>query len=403
MINLLKKKIFNINDVLKICLEQNVPFVSYCLPNNHALTTLVQYKTFPRVIRNFSDVHEWKGFVIAPFDMKGELPAFILEPDEIITSGHVSEELLRRLKNSASSLASFKVTEIYYSTEKDDFMHQVFSIKKEIDKGLYTKVVLSRIMVEPHVKHIDLALVFEAIRIKYPSAFRYIFNIPGIGCWMGASPEPFILDNENSIEITALAGTQKLNDVPLQDLKWNAKELTEQQYVTQYIADTLHKFNISNYTLKGPFSYAASNVVHLKSVLQLNSESLKYNLGEFIEELYPLPSVAGTPKIKAISFINELEQHNREYYTGFLGPMNIDYQTNLFVNLRCMKLTSAASVLYAGAGITKDSDAELEWEETNQKLHAMQSVLSETSMNRAYFFKNTNAYEQNNMQSRKLS
>lgn len=377
MINSMRKKIVNINDVIKICLEQNVPFVSYCQPNTHALTTLVQYKTFPRVIQSFSNIHEWKGFVIAPFDTKGMLPVFILEPDEIITSGHISEELLRLLKNSASSPASFKTMENYSSTEKDDFIKQVLSVKKEIDKGLFSKVVLSRIIVEPHKKNIDAAMVFEEILTKYPSTFRYIFNIPGIGCWMGASPEPFIVNNQNSYEITALAGTQKLNGAPLQELIWKTKELTEQQYVTQYITDALYKFKISDYSIDGPFSYGASNVAHLKSVFQLSMENLNNNLGEFIEELHPSPSVAGMPKIKAINFIKELEQHEREYYTGFLGPVNIDYQTNLFVNLRCMKLTGKASILYAGAGITKDSNAELEWEETNQKLHAMQSVLNE--------------------------
>jgi isochorismate synthase len=376
MINSLKKKIVGVNDILKVCFEQNVPFVSYSLPNSGMRITLIQYRTFPRVIQSFSDIHKWKGFIIAPFDGKGDLPAFILEPDEII-SGHVSEELLRQIKNSATSHHNFKVAENYYSTDKDDFINQISYIKKEIDKGLFNKVVLSRIKVEPNLGDMDCSAIFEGILSKYPSAFRYIFNIPGIGCWMGASPEPFILDNENSIEITALAGTQKLNGIPLQNIEWNTKELTEQQFVTQYIVDALHKFKISDYTLDGPFSYGASNVVHLKSVFHLNAESIKYNLGEFIEELHPSPSVAGTPKVKAISLINELEQHTREYYTGFLGPVNIDYQTGLFVNLRCMKLTGNASILYAGAGITKDSNAELEWEETNQKLHAMQSVLKE--------------------------
>ena len=118
-------------------------------------------------------------------------------------------------------------------------------------------------------------------------------------------------------------------------------------------------------------------MAHLKSVFQLNAHNSDFDLGKFIKELHPSPSVAGLPKTEAIEFIQKLEHHKREYYTGFLGPVNLDSQTNLFVNLRCMKLSDTSLILYAGAGITKDSDAELEWDETTQKLQAMLSVLDE--------------------------
>jgi isochorismate synthase len=53
-------------------------------------------------------------------------------------------------------------------------------------------------------------------------------------------------------------------------------------------------------------------------------------------------------------------------------------ETQLFVNLRCMQWTAQNFVFYAGAGITAGSDPELEWEETNQKLVAMQSIIQQT-------------------------
>ena len=52
------------------------------------------------------------------------------------------------------------------------------------------------------------------------------------------------------------------------------------------------------------------------------------------------------------------------FYCGFLGAINLQNQTNIFVNLRCMEIFDDKLVLYAGGGITAHSDPEKEWNET---------------------------------------
>ena len=82
------------------------------------------------------------------------------------------------------------------------------------------------------------------------------------------------------------------------------------------------------------------------------------------------------PKELAKEFILKNENYHREYYTGFLGEIN-DKTIDLFVNLRCMKLDANQKQvsLYIGGGITKDSNATLEWEETVAKSKVMKKVL----------------------------
>ena len=49
--------------------------------------------------------------------------------------------------------------------------------------------------------------------------------------------------------------------------------------------------------------------------------------------------------------------------------------SNLYVNLRCMQFKDDEALIYVGGGITKDSIAENEWEETQKKTQTMKSVL----------------------------
>jgi isochorismate synthase len=81
------------------------------------------------------------------------------------------------------------------------------------------------------------------------------------------------------------------------------------------------------------------------------------------------------PKVEALDFILANEKHDRGYYTGFLGPINIEGKSQVFVNLRCLQLFDSQFVLYSGAGITASSVAEKEWDETDNKMMTMMNVM----------------------------
>jgi isochorismate synthase len=77
----------------------------------------------------------------------------------------------------------------------------------------------------------------------------------------------------------------------------------------------------------------------------------------------------------ALEFIQKIEKHDREYYTGFLGPVGFTDMLNLYVNLRCLKVYKDCVALYVGAGITSDSVPEEEWQETEIKAETLLSVI----------------------------
>ena len=94
----------------------------------------------------------------------------------------------------------------------------------------------------------------------------------------------------------------------------------------------------------------------------------------------PSPTVTGHHHVTAIAGD---PQRNREFYTGFLGELNMKTEvkrnsnrrnqenqaygsvvnkTALFVNLRCMKIEDKQVNIYVCCGITRDSNAEEECE-----------------------------------------
>ena len=95
-----------------------------------------------------------------------------------------------------------------------------------------------------------------------------------------------------------------------------------------------------------------------------------------IAQLHPGPAISGYPKSTAIEKIEEIEAHDRELYTGYLGPLNIEGESSLFINLRCMKVYRDSYDLFVGGGLTKDSDAHSEWEETELKAKTLLNILN---------------------------
>ncbi|MGA9588739.1 MAG: chorismate-binding protein, partial [Salegentibacter sp.] len=155
----------------------------------------------------------------------------------------------------------------------------------------------------------------------------------------------------------------------------------------------------------GPYTARAGNLLHLRTNIigslgpsrgAEHQRSESSNLKQIVKALHPTPAVCGLPREAAKKFILENENYDREFYTGFLGELNLKTeikrnnnrrnqenqayasilnQTSLYVNLRCLKLDGGIANIYVGGGITKDSKPSQEWEETENKSQTMKSVL----------------------------
>jgi len=142
-----------------------------------------------------------------------------------------------------------------------------------------------------------------------------------------------------------------------------------------FIENILKSFNINYLQKKGPYTKKAGNLIHLRTDFTLDFHQINGNLGELVQELHPTSAVCGYPKKESMEFILTLEKHNRRFYSGFLGPINMDERVLLFVNLRCMQVMDDRLILHIGAGITSDSVPEDEWAETEIKADTLLSII----------------------------
>ena len=169
----------------------------------------------------------------------------------------------------------------------------------------------------------------------------------------------------------ALAGTQPFLDTT--DVCWEEKEKQEQQFVTDFIIDSL-KDELKITEIIGPYTIKAGSLVHLRTDIIGELHHLN-KLEDLVTALHPTPAICGLPKNKALQFILDFENYSRTYYSGFLGELNVNNSSQLFVNLRCMQLIKNGAEIFVGGGITASSNPTKEFEETVSKTQIMKNIL----------------------------
>lgn len=342
--------------------ESKQPFVVYRKPNSDLISGFFQNDNSLHYIDNFSET----GFVFAPFDASKKAILFPAQHSEF-----VSEKLV----DSKTSLSKKLFLEAI--SNKNDHIKLVQKAIDEIQKGTFKKVVISR-KEEVQLVDFDLINIYKKLLENYLSAFVYVWFHPKIGLWLGATPETLLKSDNLTFETMSLAGTQTAKKI--KSVVWHQKELEEQYLVTNFIESQLKNMSIEA-IINPTETIKAGNLYHLKTIITGTLDSKKNSFKALVEALHPTPAVCGLPRENAKKFITEFENYDREYYTGFLGELNMSHpnlKTNtsmLFVNLRCMKITDNTANLFIGGGITKDSNPEKEWQETVSKSKTMKLVL----------------------------
>jgi isochorismate synthase len=336
------------------------------------------------------------GFSISPFINPGNEHSFFINADlhyssieKTITSSSLHPD--RKEEDSFLELMNQKIhnpsSASYFSSEyktpeknKSEFTELVSKAIDLIADNKMKKVVLSRSKKIKLKPSFDLIETYAELCLKYPNAFVSLVVIPMVGTWLGASPELLVCIDKNKIFKTAsLAGTQKAEKgLKLSGSVWTQKEIEEQALVTRYIINCFKTIRLREYEEEGPYTIQAGDLIHLKTDLSVDMKKVNFpDLGTLmLDLLHPTSAVCGMPKPEAMEFIIDHEEVDRSFYSGFLGPVNMDGEIHLFVNLRCAQiLDNETAVLYAGAGITKDSEPEKEWMETEMKMKTMGEFL----------------------------
>ena len=339
------------------------------------------------------------GFAFYPFQVSDKYPAHFIKADitysslsaklkfnfklsenpEYVALVQRLQEHFEKIKGSAHTSnwhVSRKVKP--YQTSEANFNQLVQESVAAIEAGQMEKVVLSRVRATELAPGFDIMATYLRLQETYRNAFVSLVSIPDTGTWMGASPEILVQVSKDRIfKTVALAGTQALTpDCNPAKALWQQKEIEEQSLVQRYILNCFKRIRLREYTEMGPRTVVAGNLMHLRTDFMVDMKKENYPLlgTQMLQLLHPTSAVCGMPKEAAMDFIIQKEGYDRAYFSGFLGPVHIDGESNIYVNLRCSQLLEQVALTYAGAGITAESEPEKEWLETRLKMDTIRQV-----------------------------
>lgn len=314
------------------------PFFCYRLPGQ----TTVCYGAAASVERGLHT----GAFIVAPF----------AEPIENVESIIPQEDIELTSPPASAPIALFPEE----PTDREAHREGVDTIRTRLRALGAGKCVLSRVITGTRSQ--SLADSFLNICDCRKDAYVFIFRTPKAGTWLGASPELLLEGKRGEIRTMALAGTRPIGSPN----EWDAKNIEEQQLVTAHIVNVMEHNGMT--AIVSPLHTRAAGVVeHLCNEISASVSLDCSQLASFLSELSPTPALAGSPREEAMQLIKLCEKHQRGHYGGFAGPYHSAEDFRFFVNLRSARIEGERFAQFCGGGITRFSDADEEWFETERK------------------------------------
>lgn len=245
-------------------------------------------------------------------------------------------------------------------------------------KALLPKVVLSRETELCFDDPIDPWDIMDLWQQANPNSFHYVLQFSDKHSFISCSPERLFSRQQQQVTTEALAGTvnrgrnQREDDLLLQSLL-NDKKIDRENHIVQ-------EFIIANLKqLKAQVNCAPAQVMQLQNVQHL-CVPIKALLtkdtqdSHLLHKLHPTPAVGGIPKLPALQFINDNEPYTRGWYAGAVGCIS-EHESDFSVAIRSALISENCIKLFAGAGIVTGSVAEQEWQELDNKIQTILTIL----------------------------
>jgi isochorismate synthase len=298
-------------------------------------------------------------FMMAPFNSEQEIIRFE-KPSMIHLDDLDSAEMLTSLDWAKLEKPVLNSTEV----SRGEYTAQISFAQQAFTNTSFTKVIVARNKLVALKNSFNPIQIFRKLVEEQSLNYSYLFYSPKTGIWLGSTPELLLEQKHSSIQTMSLAGTRKNSSS-----EWTNKEIEEQHIVTHFIESELLKLNAQAINIQPQRIVQSAHIQHLCHDI---TATMPNNLApeHIVKALHPTPAVSGYSKSKAIDFIQMHEPFERSYYSGYLGTQN-SHSANLFVNLRCMRIGSEFMELFAGAGITVDSNPAEEYKETEAKLQSL--------------------------------
>lgn len=262
---------------------------------------------------------------------------------------------------------------------REQYERIVEQAKEYIAAGDIFQVVLSqRFSVKTEV---DPFAVYRLLRTLNPSPYMYYLEYEGETI-VGTSPELLVRVEDEKVEMRPIAGTRKRGATPQEDealaadLLADSKECAEHYMLLDLGRNDVGK--VSAYgSVKVEESLVIENYSHVMHMVSHVTGKLREGLHPFdaLLSAFPAGTVSGSPKLRAMEIIAELEPDARHLYAGAIGYISFDGSLDSCITIRTLFFQDGYAHVQAGAGIVADSVPASEYQETLNKAAAMISAL----------------------------
>jgi menaquinone-specific isochorismate synthase len=248
---------------------------------------------------------------------------------------------------------------------------QVEAIRAGIEAGRFEKVVAARRSLVEVSQPFDMVAVLGRLAQGLRASTRFAFQRPG-AVFLGASPERLVERRGASISTEAMAGSIAIGQAA--ELLNSGKDQEEHQLVVDAIVRRLLPLCADLEVPARPRVQELREVLHLHTPIRGRLAAPRHVL-ELVELLHPTPAVGGVPTDVALRWIAAHERAERGWYAAPVGWFDAAGDGEFAVALRSSVLEGRRAHLYAGAGIVRDSDPALEYQETELKKRALLRAL----------------------------
>jgi len=274
--------------------------------------------------------------------------------------------------------------EIRHNMSKEEYFNKFASIKDHIQKG---DIYEMNFCMEFFAENCFIDPFESCIRLNTisPAPFSAFYRLPEhyLIC---SSPERFMQKNGDTIISQPIKGTARRGTSPEKDeeiktgLLNNLKERSENVMIVDLVRNDLSytalKDTVKVEELFGIYSFA--QVHQMISTITSKIKPGSY-FTDVIRHAFPMGSMTGAPKIRAMQIVEDYEITKRGLYSGSVGYISPEGDFDFNVVIRSIQYNQSLQCLsfMTGSAITSLANAEDEYQECLLKANAMVRIFEE--------------------------
>jgi anthranilate synthase component 1 len=219
--------------------------------------------------------------------------------------------------------------------------------------------------------------LYRSLRSINPSPYMFYFDF-GDCQLVGASPEILVRREGDKVTLRPIAGTRKRGSTPEKDAAMERELVNDPKERAEHLMlIDLGRNDVGRIAKIGSVKVTETMVVerysHVMHMVSNVEGTVDANLTamQLLRATFPAGTVTGTPKVRAMEIIDELEPEKRGVYAGAVGYFGFQGNIDLAIAIRTGVVKDGNLYVQAAAGIVADSIADNEWRETQNKARAL--------------------------------